>query len=147
MSNEFEDFQRKYPHLFKEYPRSGFDLSPGWKTLVDTLCSILEYKIINLPEEIRDSAYCAQVKEKFGGLRFYMSQSSPEMEGAISMAEDMSMHICETCGMPGKRRGGGWILTLCDLHHEEKENYRKEVAKKWAQTNQVIEEIEDEEDV
>lgn len=118
---EFNEFQSKYPLLFREYPRSGFDLSPGWKTLVHTLCQILETQIHYLPEEIRADAYCAQVKEKFGGLRFYMNSQSPEMTGAIRMAENMSFHICETCGKPGHKRMGGWILTLCDEHHANRE--------------------------
>jgi hypothetical protein len=118
----YEDFQKKYPNLFKEYPRSGFDLRPGWENLIDCLCSILENEIQYLPEEIRADVCCAQVKEKFGGLRFYMTNSTPKMDGAITMAESMSYHICETCGKPGIRRSGGWILTLCDEHHDEREN-------------------------
>jgi hypothetical protein len=120
MSDKFEEFQKKYPNLFKVYPRSGFDLSPGWETLVDSLCSILEYHIGHLPEEARADVHCAQVKEKFGGLRFYMTQSNPPMDGAIQMAELMSFHICETCGMPGQLRNGGWIQTLCDEHADKK---------------------------
>ena len=116
MFNKFEDFQAEYPNLFKVYPRSGFDLRPGWETLVHTLCSILEFQIKHLPEELRSNFYCAQVKEKFGGLRFYMTASALEMEGAITMAENMSLHICEECGKPGQRRSGGYILTLCDEH-------------------------------
>lgn len=125
MSDKFEEFQQKYPRLFKEYPRSGFDLSPGWETLIHTLCSILEEQIERLPEEVRDAVQCAQVKQKFGSLRFYMTNESPEMSGAIAMAEAMSAHICETCGLPGKQRTGGWILTLCDEHHVERESKKR----------------------
>jgi hypothetical protein len=111
---KFEDFQHKYPNLFKEYPRSGFDVRPGWETLVDSLCGILEQSIAYLPPEVRSEYQCAQIKEKFGSLRFYMTAETDYMNGAISMAEEMSYHICETCGLPGETRPGGWILTLCD---------------------------------
>jgi hypothetical protein len=122
---EFEDYKKKYPNLFKTYPRSGFDVAPGWEVLVESLCDTLEWHIKNLPEEIQGGIECAQVKEKFGTLRFYMTQETPYISGAISMAEHMSAHICETCGLPGKIRVGGWTLTLCDLHHDQREQAKK----------------------
>lgn len=61
-----------------------------------------------------------QVKEKFGGLRFYISGGDYEIAGMISMAEAMSVNTCEVCGCPGERRGGGWIRTLCDTHDKER---------------------------
>ena len=32
----------------------------------------------------------------------------------ISNAEMKSYEICETCGQPGDRKGGGWVTTACD---------------------------------
>ncbi len=58
----------------------------------------------------------AQVKEKFGGLRFYIDGGDDWVYGAISMAEAMSYRTCEVCGGPGKTRGTGWIRTTCDEH-------------------------------
>ena len=60
----------------------------------------------------------AQIKEKFGGLRFYYDGGDDRIEGMVTMAEIWAGHTCETCGNKGKRRDGGWIRTLCD-HHEE----------------------------
>lgn len=56
----------------------------------------------------------AQVKEKFSGLRFYMTNYNEEIEKLISEAEELSYRTCEHCGVPGKQRSGGWIKTLCD---------------------------------
>jgi hypothetical protein len=114
--DKFNLFQSKYPTLFREHPRSGFSLPDGWDKLVHGLCFILEHKIMNLPEEIRGEVYCSQVKEKFGGLRFYMNQETPYISGAIALAENMSFHICERCGEKGSRRSGGWVVTLCEKH-------------------------------
>lgn len=144
--DKFNEFQQKYPRLFKEYPRSGFYLGPGWERLVHHLCSLLEHHLKYLPEEKSKDIAVAQVKEKFGGLRFYMTTSNEYIDGAIALAESMSFSLCEECGAAGQRRGGGYILTLCDAHHEAREQKKREDAKKWAQTNQVLDEIEEEDD-
>ena len=61
-----------------------------------------------------------QVKEKFGGLRFYMSsEADPDVQEAmralIDEAEQASVRICEDCGSAGElsRSAGGWHQTLC----------------------------------
>lgn len=58
-----------------------------------------------------------QIKEKFGGLRFYVMQGSDELFDAINAAEEESLKLCELCGEPGSlRKTGGWLRTLCDRH-------------------------------
>lgn len=60
-----------------------------------------------------------QIKEKFGGLRFYFQGGDKEIHGMVTMAEVWADHTCEKCGNKGKRRDGGWIRTLCDIHEAE----------------------------
>ena len=55
-----------------------------------------------------------QVKEKFGALRIYHSSSNDDVEKWISLMENFSSIICESCGSPGEIRGGGWIRVLCN---------------------------------
>jgi hypothetical protein len=55
----------------------------------------------------------AQIKEKFGGLRFYIDDGTDAMYARIKQAEKECDETCEYCGQPGKARGGGWIKTLC----------------------------------
>lgn len=143
--DKFTDFQKKYPNLFRTYPRSGCDIRPGWENLIDNLCAVLEDAIKQLPEELREHVHVAQIKEKYGTLRFYMTQETPYISGAIAVAELLSEDMCETCGEKGKRRQGGWILTLCDKHHEENQKRREEEAKKWKEEH-PDEEDEDESD-
>lgn len=60
------------------------------------------------------STIATQVKEKFGGLRFYISGGSEEAYTAIDEAAAESYRTCEHCGEPGKCNERGWLATLCD---------------------------------
>lgn len=55
-----------------------------------------------------------QVKEKFGGLRYYTNVVDAEVGKLIAEAEKKSFKTCEQCGEPGELRKGGWLITLCD---------------------------------
>jgi hypothetical protein len=62
----------------------------------------------------------AQVKEKFGGLRFYYEGGDDYIAGLVEMAEIWAENTCEVCGEHGNLRGDlSWIRTLCDEHYEE----------------------------
>jgi hypothetical protein len=74
----------------------------------------------------------AQVKEKFGGLRFYFeggNDASPAIRTCIAAAAQESFHISEVCGQPGYLMG--YNRTRCDEHFhtgsrpEWDERYRK----------------------
>lgn len=70
-----------------------------------------------------DWIHIEQIKEKFGGLRFYYYGGDEQIHGMVRMAELWAGHTCEKCGNKGERRQGGWIRTLCDTHeaeHQEK---------------------------
>lgn len=67
-----------------------------------------------------------QVKEKFGGLRFYTNFETEEISKLIENAEDKSYITCEECGKPGQLRKGGWLLTLCNEHSEGREVFKNE---------------------
>jgi hypothetical protein len=60
-----------------------------------------------------------QVKEKFGGLRFYINEGTDEIHQRIGQAELESMKTCEITGKLGKIRTDiGWHRTLCDEEYE-----------------------------
>jgi len=60
-----------------------------------------------------------QVKEKFGGLRFYVSGGDQYTAGLIWLADHLSTMICEECGAPGLQTGSDWIKTRCATHDGE----------------------------
>lgn len=55
-----------------------------------------------------------QIKEKFGGLRWYDSGSSREVADIIRKYEDLSYHTCIHCGKPAKYITSGWICPYCE---------------------------------
>jgi hypothetical protein len=61
-----------------------------------------------------------QIKEKFGGLRFYCAlpdgSEDERIDGLIDVAEAAAARTCEVCGAAGRLRQGGWLRTLCDDH-------------------------------
>jgi len=129
MDKEFDDqLVGEFPNLYRDRHASmhvscmcwGFDVDNGWNELIYDLSVNLERLILELPEAERADCKASQVKEKFGGLRFYMDGATDEMRELISIAEALSYHICETCGFQGGLRKGGWMKTLCDAHAEGK---------------------------
>lgn len=93
-----------------------FEVGLGWFPLIKDL-------ITDLIELGWNKEVC-QVKEKFGGLRFYINAATSEAHKRISQAEIESMSICEVTGKPGKLRTDiGWYRTLCD------EEYNKIISK------------------
>jgi len=114
----------KYPKIFANRHGDmrttamcwGFACGDGWYWLIDRLCSNLQWDTDN---NNRNGKYpqvvASQVKEKFGGLSFYVESATPEQYAVISFAETLSNYTCEECGTT-KNIGHtkGWIQTLCE---------------------------------
>ena len=62
-----------------------------------------------------DKQIC-QIKEKFGGLRFYINSGNDEVFNIIEKYQKLSYETCEMCGSTEnvELRNGSWIRTLCD---------------------------------
>ena len=138
-----EELQQKlfksYPNLFAQKNLSiqescmpwGICCGDGWFELIDLLCSHIQNRIENVKRNIDmksekrgvtlvpvDMGYLkcevTQVKEKFGGLRFYVNSNDDYIGGLISFAEGMSYKTCSECGEKSSNQvRRGWIYTLC----------------------------------
>lgn len=82
-----------------------YDVGKGWNNLIACLELELERATGEKPEP-------SQVKEKFGGLRYYIS-GGEEVQSLVHLAERLSYSICEECGNKGVLREFGWFKTLC----------------------------------
>lgn len=114
-----EELVNKYPKVFSIVKH--FECADGWYDIIDCLCAnienILKNKMYKMTEDEKtdNQVIAVQVKEKFGGLRFYIDHTDfDEIYGAISMSESISRRTCENCGNKGHKQPGGWIRTLCD---------------------------------
>ena len=97
-----------------------FSISEGWYPLV----ADLHRELLKI-----DPTYSVQqVKEKFGGLRFYSQPENRELDDQtvrkfrqlVHKAEEGSLHVCEECGGIGTHRNvSGMVATLCTVHFAE----------------------------
>lgn len=103
----------------------GCEVGDGWYELLNELCE----KITDIyshygaePDIVID-----QVKEKYGGLRFYYHREgitedetasieiNHQIEDIVQQFEDRSEYICEECGQEGILRDDlPWMATLCE---------------------------------
>ena len=135
---EYDAFEQrlkeKYPKMFSR-PYGGVAVGAGWWPIIESLCANIQHYTDwqNKNHEkhpVVPQVVVSQIKEKFGGLRFYYDGGDDEISGMVRMAESWADHSCEECGAPGKSRNGGWIKTLCDKHEEERqERFRQREMK------------------
>jgi hypothetical protein len=127
MSQDYEAFVKRleetYPNMFSQR-YGGIAVSQGWWPIIETLCANIQSHTDwwNKNRETRpvvEQVVVEQIKEKFGGLRFYYSGGDDTVAGMVRMAESWADIACEECGAAGTRRDGGWIRTLCDIHEAE----------------------------
>lgn len=126
--------QDEFPNLYKDLygPMDktpmywGFTCGEGWFVLIWQLSRKLEDMINKWIEEHPDDPNiprAAQVKEKFGLLRYYMDYGTDKMYNVIHEYENASGEVCEECGMPGRLIKGVWWRTIC---HRCESNMKKE---------------------
>ena len=127
-----DEFREKHNKILGGKITCGFGLPLGWYDLVGGLCE-------KLAPIVPDDFQVDQVKEKFGGLRFYYSNGNEEVDKLVREAEDKSYEICQDTGGPGKLRNDlNWMRTLCDeLYKTEKEfMYLRDKAEAFAEDSQ-----------
>jgi len=103
-----------FPDLYKQHKLPithtcmcwGFETGDGWFDII--------YNLSKKISKIAPQCEAAQVKEKFGSLRFYTDNSTDEVEKLIDEAEKESYKTCEFCGSKEDVfQTEGWISTIC----------------------------------
>lgn len=123
-----EELVKAFPSIYRDYNGDirttamawGFECGDGWADLIYELSA----KLDDLPIKV----VASQVKEKFGGLRFYChflpddemdddkyNDATIEADRLIAEAEKDSSVICEVCGAPGEiNKKGHWKECRCE---------------------------------
>jgi hypothetical protein len=117
----------QYPIVFKHLDKTGYhNLPAGWYKIMNRLCSelsvILEEALEANPENPDEPLFSVlQVKEKFGGLRFYYMMNTKDdelyrrIQTAVDNAEDTSYSTCQITGNIGVLcKDGSHFMTLCE---------------------------------
>ena len=142
---KYDNLVLRYPDLIEKSGEIDFGIGEGWYNIIDTLCSFLSSDVNQARYELKyalehpESKYTkpipelearlatalenlptiVQVKEKFGGLRFYMDGGTEAHRIGVGFAEAMASRTCEVCGSPGERTDDGWVKTLCPEHAKQ----------------------------
>lgn len=140
-SRDWETLEVLWKEICEQYPHVSFKgnigtyVGPGWWHHLNVCFTQLNELMAQHPNYV---FRVVQIKEKFGGLRFYYSvlrrgidenddeevmleddeqtEVFNQAHGFIEAAEVACSTTCETCGEPGKLRTGGWLKTTCDRH-------------------------------
>jgi len=121
-----DELARKHPWMVRPnnyagrdpYTMFGVECGEGWYDLLDKLMTEIE--------SVCPGGVCiSQIKEKFGGLRFYVDGAPREVFDIIDKYEALSEKTCESCGGPGKQTDDGWIVTLCEKCDEKRRKARE----------------------
>lgn len=130
-----EEIIEKYPKIFEDYVGNPFRINwtcpTGWLDTLDDLCGCIQYRVDNYRMYNKEGVHrcsqvtCSQVKEKFGGLRFYTNGTDHEVSGMIDMAEYLCRDTCMNCGSrENVTETSGWIVNLCKTCMDEYNNKR-----------------------
>lgn len=122
----------------------GTQVGAGWWPAILTAAEKLTKVLDDYPGWVVKTA---QLKEKFGGMRWYIRICQPkdpmwdtgEADEPATPPEDLRLKVnqilgearvateraCEVCGEPGEARHDGWIKVLCDKHADKREKGKR----------------------
>ena len=126
-----EELYKKYSKIFPLMSDPYYSISSGipsaWLETVDWMCEAIQNHVdghvtwrngekIKCPQVV-----CEQIKEKFGGLRFYYHGGDDQVAGMVYMAETILWNTCEYCGSHEEiETTKGWITRVCKKCKEKK---------------------------
>jgi ribosomal protein L37AE/L43A len=120
MENNNQNVEPKWP-----YELFDIECGSGWKHLYEPIIdAVAEYNIKQHNED--DKIEIHQIKEKFGGLRVYLSKYTDELRKMIEDAEEKSYHTCEMCGKHIDKPiiKNHWIYAECEECYQKWLNKR-----------------------
>lgn len=122
--SKHEDFGKYLAETYKSiYPQPlWIECNEGWHTIIDELSKqVAQVAEQHPPVEGEPCVSVVQIKEKFGGLRYYIDYHNmndddiQKIEYIVRNAEMKTFAVCEDCGGDGQRVSPRryWMKTLC----------------------------------
>lgn len=110
---------KKHINMFSE---NAYDITilPGWISIVENLLDKIQQEIDGTNGRIK----IVQIKEKFGGLRFYFGSEGLDdvivkrISAYVLEAMKLSESSCVICGEAGERMNDGYITVRCGNHQD-----------------------------
>ena len=106
-------FTRSINYIQQTNPyQYAFSVGDGWYKLIYELVHDIRINDLKKGDWISKAT---QVKEKFGGLRFYVTGTSDKNWALIRTAEQKSYGVCELTGSEVEvgTWNNGWVQTIC----------------------------------
>jgi hypothetical protein len=110
----------KFPDLYRQHslPMTqtamcwGFSHGDGWFNIIREL----SIKLSHYARKNNLKIEASQVKEKFGGLRFYLDYNDKVTDKLVEEAEKACSKTCEVCGSTNNVTTSGkcWVITRCE---------------------------------
>lgn len=122
--SDYRQAKDRYESIKEYYENGGRYPWVGGKEIT---AEEVEERRLAMVEAENTVPVASQIKEKFGGLRFYVNGATDKHWNYIHFAESMSYKICEECGKPGTYYPFGWHHVACDEHasDEDKANLKE----------------------
>ena len=120
-----KELKDKYPKLYKT--KIWAEFSPGWYPLIKDLSKEIYDLYESWGDRYETYPFVAQMKEKFGGLRYYMyygeltEEDHKKLSEIVDRYERKSYTICEVCSEQGKNdvNQNLYYRTLCSKCRDE----------------------------
>ena len=100
-----------------DYSYTELDSMPdGWREAFgEFICRDIKNELLKISNKALDNFRIIDIKEKYGSLRFYCTETNREISMIIAKYEYLSQFICLECGkFEAHTFNYGWIFTLCD---------------------------------
>lgn len=125
----------RYPKFLQKsgdsrpFDERGFECEDGWFKLIDELCKDCKVEIDTLMTLGCNKSQwprVSQIKEKLGCLRFRATGAiSGELRERFLAAQEISLHTCESCGMPKSLGEQGEFNVFCKTCQIDNANISK----------------------
>ena len=119
-----------WPGSPTEHPDYNYDfteldnLPDGWrKAFGERMCEEIRKALIK--NNCLNDYYVAEIKEEYGGLRWYDYGAPAEVEEIIKKYTQLSYYTCIDCGQPATKISKGWNSPFCDKCAKKLDDYMK----------------------